>query len=116
MGYTPLEIVFYGVTCGTLMLLFYLGPSVTEVSTATIIELLSLLFLGIFPSALAYFFWGMALSLAKRTSEVTNYMFLTPLLSTVFGFLLLQEIPSVGTFLGGGVIIISIVLFNLKGK
>lgn len=116
MGYTPLEIVAYGVTFGTLMLLFYLGRGIAEVSTATPIELLALFFLGIFPSALAYFFWGMALSLAERTSEVTNYMFVTPLLSTVFGFLLLREVPSAGTFLGGGVIIMSVILFNLKGK
>lgn len=115
-GYTPLEIVVYGVTCGALMLVCYLGRGIAELSSATLSEWLALIYLGVFPSALAYFFWGAALSLAERTSEVTNYMFVTPLLSTLLGFLLLGEIPSAGTMIGGGMIIGSIVVFNLKGK
>lgn len=115
-GYTPLEIAFYGVFCGALILCFYLGRGITELPGATLPQLLSLIYLGIFPSGLAYFFWGAALSLTERTSEVTNYMFITPLLSALLGFLLLGEIPTAGTFIGGGVIIISIIIFNLKGK
>ncbi|HMM06306.1 MAG TPA: DMT family transporter [Clostridiales bacterium] len=115
-GYTPLEIAFYGVSCGALILSFYLGRGITELSNATLPQLLSLLYLGVFPSGLAYFFWGAALGLAERTSEVTNYMFVTPLLSALLGFLLLGEIPTAGTVIGGGVIIGSIVVFNLKGK
>lgn len=115
-GYTPLEIAVYGVFSGTLILFFYLGPGIAELSSATLPQLLSLLYLGVFPSGLAYFFWGAALSLTERTSEVTNYMFVTPLLSALLGFLLLGEIPSAGTLIGGGVIIGSIVIFNLKGK
>jgi drug/metabolite transporter (DMT)-like permease len=68
------------------------------------------------PSAIAYFLWGTALSLAEKTNEVTNFMFITPLLSSLLGFMLLKEVPSMGTFIGGTIIILSIVLFNLKGK
>ena len=56
------------------------------------------------------------MSYAERTSEVTNFMFVTPLLSTIMGFIILSEIPNAGTFIGGAIIIISIVVFNLKGK
>ena len=56
------------------------------------------------------------MSYAERTSEVTNFMFVTPLLSTIMGFIILHEVPNAGTFIGGVIIIISIVVFNLKGK
>ena len=52
----------------------------------------------------------------RGTSEVTNFMFVTPLLSTIMGFIILHEVPNAGTFIGGAIIIISIVVFNLKGK
>ena len=73
-------------------------------------------YLGAFPSAAAYFFWGEAMSYAERISEVTNFNFVTPLLSAVMGFLLLKEVPNAGTFIGGAAIIASIIVFNKKGK
>ena len=43
-------------------------------------------------------------------------MFVTPLLSAVMGFLMLKEIPDMGTFIGGIIIITSVVFFSYKGK
>ncbi|MBR5590256.1 MAG: EamA family transporter, partial [Anaerotignum sp.] len=79
-------------------------------------HIIALLYLGAFPSATAYFLWGKAMSFAERTSEVTNFMFVTPLLSTIMGFIILREVPNAGTFIGGAIIIISIIVFNLRGK
>jgi drug/metabolite transporter (DMT)-like permease len=56
------------------------------------------------------------MSLAKKTSDVSNFQFLTPLLSTVMGFAMLGEIPTAMTMVGGLIIIASIVVFGLKGK
>ena len=56
------------------------------------------------------------MSFAEKTSEVTNFMFVTPLLSTIMGFMILKEVPNAGTFIGGAIIIASIIVFNLKGK
>lgn len=53
--------------------------------------------------------------MAERTSIVTNYLFINPLIAAVIGFLLLGEIPDMGTFIGGAIIIISVVVFTLKG-
>ena len=72
--------------------------------------------MGIMPSAVSYVLWAKAMDLAEKTNEVTNYMFITPLLSTVMGFLMLHEVPDMGTFIGGAVIIASVVMFNIKGK
>ena len=68
------------------------------------------------PSATAYLLWSKAFSIANKTSDVTNFQFLTPLLSTAMGFAMLGEIPSAATIIGGLLIVASITVFGLKGK
>ncbi len=116
MGYNALEIVTYSMICGAIMLGFWSVQGVQQLMHASASHIIALLYLGAFPSALAYFMWGRAMNFAERTSEVTNFMFVTPLLSTIMGFVILREVPNAGTFIGGFVIIVSIVVFNLKGK
>lgn len=116
MGYTALETVTYSMLCGTLLLGFWAPQGFREVACAPGRSLFALLYLGALPSAAAYFFWGEAMARASRISEVTNFNFITPLLSTAMGFALLREVPNLGTFLGGAVIIASIVVFNRKGR
>lgn len=115
-GYSSLEIVTYSMLCGAILLGFWSIESFRQMTNASTNHILALIYLGALPSAGAYFFWGKAMSLAERTSEVTNFMFVTPLLSTIMGFIFLKEVPNMGTFIGGAVIIISIIVFNLKGK
>lgn len=116
MGYTALEIVTYSMICGAILLGFWSVQGFRQLAQASPSHIIALLYLGAFPSALAYFMWGKAMTFAERTSEVTNFMFVTPLLSTLMGFVILHEVPNAGTFIGGAIIIISIVVFNLKGK
>ena len=113
LGYQPNEIVTYSMICGTILLLFFLPKGITELTTASFSQIGVLLLLGIFSSGIAYVLWGKALSIAEKTSDVTNFMFVTPLLSTILGFLFLKEIPSMGTLIGGVMILIGLVLFQL---
>ena len=116
MGYNALEIVTYSMICGAILLGFWAGEGLPQLAGASTSHIIALIYLGALPSATAYFTWGKAMSYAERTSEVTNFMFVTPLLSTIMGFIILHEVPNAGTFIGGAIIIISIVVFNLKGK
>jgi drug/metabolite transporter (DMT)-like permease len=116
MGYSALEIVTYSMCCGAILLSVFAPQGVLQVMAAEPKYLLLGLYLGMMPSALAYFFWGKALSLANKTNDVTNFLFVSPLLSTILGFILLKEVPNLGTFVGGAIIIFGIILFNLKGK
>lgn len=116
MGYTALEIVAYSMLCGAVLLIPWSVQSFHELSDASFRDIFALLYLGAFPSAAAYFLWGEAISRAERISDVTNFNFITPLLSTLMGFLLLREVPNMGTFIGGAIILTSIAVFNRKGK
>ena len=114
--YTALEIVTYSMIFGALLLGFWSVQGFHQLASSDLPHIMALVYLGAFPSAAAYFLWGKAMSFANRTSEVTNFMFVIPLLSTILGFLILREVPNMGTFLGGAIIICSIIVFNLKGK
>jgi drug/metabolite transporter (DMT)-like permease len=71
------------------------------------------IFLGVFPSALAYLLWAKAMSCAVSTSSVANYMFLTPFLALLLGFLFLSEWPGPGALAGGALILGGLALYSL---
>ena len=70
------------------------------------------IFMGIFASALAYVTWTVAFAKAEKTSQVSNYMFITPFFATLLDFLMNHEIPAASTVIGGLMIITGAVLFN----
>ena len=74
--------------------------------------LLYVLILGVFSSAVAYCAWAKALSLAKNTSSVSNYMFVTPFLTTLLGLWIAGEPVELPTVAGGALIIIGLLLFR----
>lgn len=116
LGYTAMEIVTYSAIFGAIQMLVFIPSAITDVLNATLEANLSALYLGIMPSAVAYYFWGKAITLAERTSEVTNYLFINPLIAAIIGFLMLREVPDTGTFVGGAIIIISVIIFNRFGE
>lgn len=116
IGYSAVEIVTYGMISGTIALSVFIPCAVSEIINADALSLIIAIYLGIMPSAAAYILWAKAMELAEKTSEVTNYMFITPMLSALLGFAILGEIPNIGTILGGAIIISSVIIFSLKGK
>ncbi len=77
-----------------------------------LIYVLYILILGVFSSAIAYVMWAKALSKAKLASQVTNYMFVTPFLSTFWGYILAGETVSSATLIGGTLILAGLFFFN----
>lgn len=116
MGYTAMEVVTYSALFGAIQMLVFLPQAGAEIAAADSSANLAALYLGIMPSAAAYYLWSKAIVLARRTSEVTNYLFVNPLIAAVIGFLMLHEVPDTGTFLGGAMIIISVIVFSTKGN
>lgn len=115
-GYSAIEIVTYGMISGAIILSIFAPQAFTEISQTSLLNIFVAIYLGFMPSATAYVLWSKAMEYAEKTSEVTNYMFITPLLSTILGFIILQEVPDMGTLIGGIIIIVSVIIFSLKGK
>lgn len=114
--YSGTQASAYSIFAGTVMLALFLPSSVHEVQGAPPIQLFYILILGIFSSAVAYVTWAQALKKAKQTSSVSNYMFLTPFLTTLLGFLLAGERPDQATIQGGFVILAGVLLFNFGDR
>ncbi len=116
MGYNAVECVTWSMTCGAILLMPFAGQAIVQASNASLTALAVVFYLGSMPSATAYLLWSKAFSFAKKTSDVTNFQFLTPLISTILGFIILGEVPSIATFVGGALIIFNIIVFGIKGR
>lgn len=112
--YSFIQATGYSIIFAGLMLLLFLPESIPQISMAQTRHWIAVLYLGIIPSGAAYLMWGKALSMAEKTSEVTVFMFIQPVFAAVFGFLLMSEIPGMGTYLGTAIIIFGLFLFNAK--
>ncbi len=116
MGYTAMECVSWSMVCGAVLLLPFLPDTIGALRKAPPSAILTAAYLGAMPSATAYLLWSFAMSFARKTSDVANFQFLTPLFSTMLGFAILREVPGIFTVIGGVVILSSIIFFSLKGK
>ena len=115
MGYTSIEIVTYSVICAAIILSPFCVDGYKELSSAGFKYIGSLLCLGILTSALGYFFFNKGIEIAEKTSDVTNFLFFNPLLASILSYLALGETLNAGTAIGGAIIIVSIIVFALKG-
>ena len=110
--YSAVESSTYSIFFATIMLCIFLPNSISKAIHAPLIQILYVLILGIFSSAIAYIAWAKAISIAEKTTYVSNYMFFTPFLTTILGFIMIDEIPDKATILGGIIILTGLFLFN----
>lgn len=114
--YTALQTSAFSIFFGTILLAVFLPASIKEVSSAPGIQLFYIAVLGICSSAIAYAAWSRAFAKAKKTSQVSNYMFITPFLTSILGFLIAGEIPERSTLIGGAMILFGVLIFNFGDK
>ena len=112
-NYTSMQASAYSVVIGTVFMLIFFPSLVREFPKAPLSANLIIIYLGIFPAAIAYFFWTLALSKAKKTVYISNFLYLIPFLSIVIAYFWLgEEIPPLA-LVGGVIIITGMVLANL---
>ena len=77
----------------------------------TSVEWAHLLFLGVFVSGVAYWYWAKALEVLEA-SQVSVFLYLEPVATLITAILLLQEKIIPVTILGGIIIIMGVILVN----
>lgn len=112
---SSLQITAGSFLIATLLLSPFLPEAASELGRAPFSQAAVAVFLGIFPSALAYCLWSKALAEAPRAVTVANYMYLTPFLALLLEYLILKETPDRATLAGGAVILASLLMFTRKG-
>jgi len=113
--YSALEFTAYSIWFGTALMLPFGHGLAHTLRTAPVAATLAVIYLGIFPGALAYVGWAYVLShgAAGRTSTL---LYVIPVVAITIGWLWLGEVPRLLTFAGGGVALAGVVMVNLKGR
>lgn len=114
--YSSLCSTAYSIFFGTLMLCIFIPSTIEETVNAPSIQIFYILILGVLSSAAAYCAWAKALSLAKSVSSVSNYMFVTPFLTSVLAMVIAGESVEKSTVIGGIIIFAGLILFTVAGK
>ena len=110
--YKALHATTYSILFGTLLLSIYSPRAIIEIQNAPIHQILIVLVMGIFSSAIAFISWSKAMEIADNTASVSNYMFFTPFITTILAFLVAGEKPEVSSLIGGVIIILGAFLFS----
>lgn len=114
--YTAFQSTAYSIIGGTLFLLVFLPGAISEMGKATAASWGAVAYLGVCGGAVAYVFWTKAFSLAKRTSDVSNFMFAQPLIASLVGFFGRGEVPGIETILGAVLVLGGMFLFQTGQK
>ena len=110
--YSSFDVSMYSMLIGGILLVVYSPSSVRNIFSISFNSLILIIYMSVFPIIISYFFWTKAFEIAKHTTEVTSFMFVTPVLATLMGIIILGDIPKLSTLIGGVVIILGMIIFN----
>lgn len=113
--YTPLEVVAYSIWSGSLCMAMFLPSLVGAVKAAGPRTIGTLVYLGLFPSVVAYVTWNVVLS-KMPASRAASFLYLVPVLSTLIAVALLNEKPSALSLIGGCLALGGVMIINTFGR
>lgn len=113
--YSAFQVSVYSILNGFLLLCLFAPQAWKQLGNISAVSWGCLIIMGVFSSAVAYVCWAKALSIASQTSEVSNFMFLTPFIASGLGYVILGERLSLQNGIGGICILLGLLLFY-RGK
>ncbi|MET1021244.1 MAG: DMT family transporter [Arthrobacter sp.] len=109
------QATWFGILVGALCCLPFSGQLIAEVQTAPLPATLGLVYLGVFPTAIAFTTWAYALSMidAGRLAATT---YLVPGTTILISWLVLGEIPTVWGLVGGAICLVGVGLTRRRSR
>ena len=113
--YGALPFTTYAIWVGTVISLPFLPGLVAQVSAAPAGTLVSMLYLGVFPTALGYVTYAYAFSRMPASTAV-SFLYLIPVMAYLIAWVWLGEVPAALSVVGGGVALSGVVIVNTLGR
>lgn len=113
--YSALEFSAYSIWFGTLLMLPFAGGFIHSLRSAPASSTLAVIYLGIFPGALAYVAWAYVMShgTAGRTATL---LYMIPVMAIGIAWIWLGEVPRWISLVGGAIALVGVVMVNAKGR
>lgn len=102
----PIEVAAISAWTGTLAMLVFTPSLFHEIPHATWQATSSIIYLGVIPGAIGYLAWSYAIGGEIPASKVVLSLYILPLFTTLLGWLMLGEMPTVMELVGGCVVLI----------
>lgn len=110
-GFLPFTI--YTIIAGALCMSVFLPNSFHELGLAHMPSIMSVLYLGVFPTVIPYI--ALAYTIQKvGVSDATISLYLTPAVSLVLAYLLLGEVPTLLAIIGGVITLIGVTITSIN--
>ena len=113
--YSPLEFTAYAIWAGTIPMLVFTPGLIEQIPHAAPSATIAIIYLGVFPAAIAYVLWSYALA-RMPASLLSTFLYLSPVLAMLIAWLWIAEVPQVLTIAGGLVAVAGVVIVQTKGQ
>jgi drug/metabolite transporter (DMT)-like permease len=109
--YSALELTTYAMVTGAVLVLFFLPGLPQAIRRAPLTATMAVIYLGIFPAAIAYAGWAYILS-HMSVPRAMAYLYLIPGIAVVIAWFWLGEIPNLLAVTGGVIALGGVILAN----
>ncbi|MBT2514862.1 DMT family transporter [Arthrobacter sp. ISL-30] len=109
------QATWFGIMVGAVCCLPWSGQLVTELQAAPLPATLGLVYLGIFPTAVAFTTWAYALSLIEA-GKLAATTYLVPGTTILISWMVLNEVPTVWGLVGGVICLVGVGLTRRRSR